>query len=153
MEINFSSLKLRKAKLSDALIVYKWVMDPIVRTNSIHSDTFSFTEHLSWFKQKINHPDTLYFILEHDFPLGQIRFDFSKEGWIISFLVDENFRGLGLGFEIVKRGIEVSKKNAYIAYVKENNVSSNKIFEKLKFNIIPSNIAHTLKWEKRIIHT
>lgn len=153
MEINFSLLKLRKANLSDALIVYKWAMDPTVRAYSINSDQFSFTEHLQWFKEKINHSDTLYFILEHHFPLGQIRFDYSKEGWIISFLIDENFRGLGLGFEIVKRGIEASKKNAYIAYVKENNVTSNKIFEKLNFNIIPSDIVHTLKWEKRIIHS
>lgn len=153
MEINFSSLKLRKAHLSDALIVYKWAMDPTVRSNSIYSDKFSFSEHLQWFKEKINHSNTLYFIMEQDFPLGQIRFDFSVEGWIISFLIDENFRGLGLGLEIVKRGIEVSNKEAYIAYVKENNFSSNKIFEKLNFNIIPSDIVHTLKWEKKIIHS
>lgn len=152
MKINFSSLKLRKATLYDALIVYKWAMDPIVRANSINPEGFSFDKHLQWFKEKINNYDTLYFILEQDFPLGQIRFDNSEQGWIISFLIDENFRGLGLGLEIVKKGIGAACKNKFIAYVKENNISSNKIFEKLNFKNIPSNIAHTFKWEKIIIH-
>lgn len=153
MEIDFSSLKLRKANLSDALIIYKWSMNPTVRANSINPDGFSFDEHLRWFKNKINHPDTLYFILEQDFPLGQIRFDSSVEGWVISFLIDENFRGIGLGYEIVKKGIEITNKHTYIAYVKDNNISSNKIFEKLNFNIISSNIANTIKWKKIIIHS
>lgn len=148
MEIDFSSLKLRKVNLYDALITYKWAMDPTVRANSINPDKFSFEEHLHWFKNKISSPNTLYFILEQDFPLGQIRFDLSDEGWIISFLIDENFRGLGLGYEIVKKSIDFTNKDSYIAYVKENNTTSNKIFEKLKFNLVSSDINNTLKWKK-----
>ncbi len=146
--INVEKLRLRKVQLSDALLIYKWAISPDVRMNSLNQDIFTFENHLSWFKRKINDSDTKFFILEEDFPIGQIRFDKTEEGWLINFMIDENFRGNGFGFLIVKMGITELQENSFIAYVKEHNIASNNIFKRLQFKEITSDITGTKKWIK-----
>lgn len=148
--IDFQKLKLRKVQLYDALLIYKWAIDPTVRQNSLNSNSFSFESHLIWLKNKLNDNNTEFYILEELFPLGQIRFDKINEGWLINFLIDENFRGLGLGYSIVKMGMEQVKGNKFIAYVKKDNLPSNKIFRKLLFVEQESDIVNTNKWIKYV---
>jgi|GEM_PF-5404706 RimJ/RimL family protein N-acetyltransferase len=147
--IDKSKIYLRKADISDALLTYKWAIDPVTRFNSLNQDFFSFDSHLLWFTNKINTPDTMYFILMERFPLGQIRFDKYEDGWLISFLIDEIFRGLGLGKIIVENGLKTLKKNKYYAYVKKDNIPSLKIFRNLCFEEIESDKEGTIKFLKK----
>lgn len=150
MKIDTSKLVFRKATIEDALITYKWGIDPTVRQNSINKDIFSFESHLNWFEKKINSPETVYLILMERFPLGQIRFDRYRDGWLISFMIDELFRNNGLGKWIVEKGMNDVGSGIFYAYVVKENVASNKIFSSLNYNQIESDIEGTYKYMKKI---
>lgn len=150
MKIDTSKLILRKATIEDALITYKWAIDPTVRQNSINKDFFTFESHLKWFEQKINSPETIYLVLMERFPLGQIRFDRYHDGWLISFMIDEVFRNNSLGKWIVENGMNVVGAGIFKAYVVKENIASNKIFESLNFIRIDSDIEGTYKYKKII---
>lgn len=147
MKIDIQKVYLRKAELSDALITYKWAMDSLVRKNSLNSGEFSFDSHKEWFLKKINSENCHYFILMEHFPLGQIRFDKYQDGWLISFLIDELFRGNNLGKQVVKIGINKLKPATFYAYVKSENKASIKIFNYHNFIEIPSDIVDTIKFK------
>jgi spore coat polysaccharide biosynthesis protein SpsF len=127
------NLRLRPANLYDALIMYKWAMDIEVRNNSINPDSFSFEHHLRWVQNKLNDSNCKIFILESLFPIGQIRFEKKEDRWIVSYLIDENFRNKGFGYQIIKIGLENMGRGQYLARVKKSNISSIKIFNKLNF--------------------
>jgi len=154
--IEKSKIYLRKAEISDALLTYKWAINPNVRANSLNKNVFSFENHLHWFANKINSTDTNYFILMERFPLGQIRFDKFEDGWLISFLIDELFHGIGLGKEIIKLGMKEMNKGIFYAYVLEKNIPSIKIFESLGFDYVNieeeyKTISNSIKKFKKII--
>ena len=134
--IDKSKIFLRKANISDALLTYKWAVNPKVRANSLNSNVFSFENHLQWFSNKLDSSETIYFILMERFPLGQIRFEKFEDGWLISFLIDELFHGKGLGKEIIKMGMKEMREGVFYAYVLEKNIPSIKIFESLEFESI-----------------
>lgn len=146
MNLDKQNIFLRRAEISDALLTYKWAIDPVVRQNSINTESFSFDSHYIWFMNKIKSSNCHYFILMEKFPLGQIRFDKYQNGWLISFLIDELFRGMGLGTIIVQKGIEMLNPENFYAYVKTNNEASNRIFKNLSFVEIESDVANTKKW-------
>ncbi|MCX7863273.1 MAG: GNAT family N-acetyltransferase [Bacteroidales bacterium] len=141
--IEFAKLHFRRANIEDALLTYKWAIDPIVRNNSINKELFSFESHLQWFEKKLLDSNSTYLILMERFPLGQIRFDRFRDGWLISFLIDELFRNNGLGKLIVNKGIEYTKEKKFFAYVVEHNIASINIFQKLMFTEISSDIQNT----------
>jgi len=134
--IDKSKIFLRKAQISDALLTYKWAISPKVRANSLNKNVFSFENHLQWFSNKINSTDSFYFILMERFPLGQIRFDKFEDGWLISFLIDDLFHGIGLGKQIIKMGMKEINEDIFYAYVLEQNIPSIKIFENLGFDYV-----------------
>ncbi len=149
MKIDLNRVYLRKATIEDALLTYKWGIDPLVRQNSINKNIFSFDSHVQWFEQKIVSPETVYLILMERFPLGQIRFDRYLDGWLISFMIDELFRNNGLGKIIVKEGMNFVGDSIFYAYVMMENVASNKIFESMNYYKMESDIDGTYKYVKK----
>jgi RimJ/RimL family protein N-acetyltransferase len=69
-------------------------------------------------------------------PVGQVRYDLDNDKWLISFYIDEPFRGLGLGKTILKKTMFLQNKKHFIAFVKEDNLASNKTFISLNFKLI-----------------
>lgn len=127
-------IKIRRATLYDALIVYKWAVDPEIRRNFINKDSFSFEHHMKWYQEKLASENTRLFILESYCPLGQVRFDLNQDqSWTVNYLLDPVFWGIGIGKKIIEEGLKINGKGTYYAWVKENNVPSLKVFRGLNF--------------------
>lgn len=128
-------MKLRTAVEKDCQLLFRWANDPKVRANSFDLKGISWEEHQKWFKKKMDKETCRMFILEKDAnPIGEIRFDKEGENWVISYSIEDKYRGMGLGKEIVKKGIEKVSK-PILAWVKMENIASRKTFESLGFSI------------------
>ena len=137
-------LSFRKATNEDLNLYFKWVNDPDNRINALSPGIVSFEDHCAWFTKKIAAHDTYLWLLEHNnIPIGQIRFEYENNYYIISYYIDAKYRGEGFGLSIVKLGIEKllqERKNvAFKAIVKKTNIVSCKIFERLNFRISSTN--------------
>ena len=67
--------------------------------------------------------------------MGQIRFDVEENIAHIGFLIDSNYRGLGLGKQLIELGIrqfirDSSRKVTFQAAVKPENIASHHTFQK-----------------------
>ncbi len=73
----------------------------------------------------------------HGVDVGQIRFDIVENVATISYLIDKDHRGLGLGSVIVKKGIKIiskeNKAHTFIALVKQSNEASARLFQHFGF--------------------
>ena len=119
----------------DLLTFYSWANDHTVRKNSFSPELISQDEHRSWFCEKLNNPNFLYVLEKYDQPVGQIRFDLEKNITKIGYLIDSNFRGLGLGEKIIELGIkqlvrDKSSNLIFQAEVKPENIASKRYLEK-----------------------
>ena len=148
--------RLRPAGISDSEKLYSWVNDSLVRINSFNNNFVSLEEHQKWFQNRLDTPNSKIFILEvDDLSLGQVRFDLTDEIWHIDYSLDSKFRGLGLGQRIIEMGLKEMAAydfKKYVAYVREKNKTSQKIFESVGFtrDVISENqvIKYFFQFEK-----
>lgn len=132
-------MNIRKALISDAKLLFDWVNESNVRRNAINTNPIKWDDHLAWFQNKLHTENSFVLIAEiNNQPIGQIRFDFENNKFLIDYSIAKNERGNGYGFLIVKEGINYMKKNiskvkTYIAWVKSENTASKRVFEKLGF--------------------
>lgn len=131
--VDNDKLRLRKAVLQDALLVYKWATDPAVRTNSISQEIFPFSDHINWFEKKIIDPSCEYFILESYCPHGQVRLDSREDHVLISLQIDACFQGFGLAAKMLRMAMDKHGPALYHAQVKNSNIPSLKLFRNLGF--------------------
>jgi RimJ/RimL family protein N-acetyltransferase len=126
----------RQATLGDAKQLYQWANDADVRAQSLQSDAITWTSHIEWFHQKLQHPTSrLYIYYLKEQPLGNLRLDLFDGKYKISYLIDAEFRGKGFGRRIIEDSINISNKTL-VADVKTNNNASNKVFERLSFQLL-----------------
>jgi len=152
------SIHLRAAQGDDLELTYRWATNPVIRCYSFQQHQITLQEHSSWFLVKVDNPDCIYFIGENSgIPFGSIRFDIVDNEAIISFLVDPEYHGQGLGGVLLKRGLEklVNEKeylqqsfNVISGYVLKPNISSIKAFERLGFE--KTEYSDKLKFTKHI---
>jgi len=141
-----SILHLIEAENKDAELIFNWANDPEVRVNAVNKEPIIYENHLTWFNKKLKSEETLIFIAYlEEIPVGQIRFDKNLTDWQIDYLIDNKFRGKGLGKEIVLQGMlkmkELFEMNLkFTAFVKVNNVASIKVFRKLNYFQLPNSI-------------
>ncbi len=129
---------LRMAVYTDCELIFSWANDPTVRANAFNPKPIAFEDHKAWFNKKLNDEHCHIFILSFDgADAGQIRFDMVENVATISYLIDENYRGLGFGSLIVKKGMDLMKEenkvHRFVALVKLSNEASIKIFQHLGF--------------------
>jgi UDP-2,4-diacetamido-2,4,6-trideoxy-beta-L-altropyranose hydrolase len=136
----FSSiLQIREANINDMEQYFKWANDESVRANAFNSEEILWNNHVSWFKKKLSNDHSRMYIFEiGEKRVGQVRFDKKNEDiWDIDYMLDEDFRRVGLGTEIIDRSLKkliVEEKNAKVqALVKTDNIPSIKVFEDLNF--------------------
>lgn len=129
-------IEIRNATLFDIEYLFKLANDPIARSNSFNPKPIIWDEHVKWFSNRLEYPDSFTFIfLTSDTPIGIVKFDI-KEKTVIGVTVDPNFRGLGIGSQIIKLGCNEfwkTKDDDIWAYVKNTNIGSIKSFEKASF--------------------
>nr|NJM03024.1 UDP-2,4-diacetamido-2,4,6-trideoxy-beta-L-altropyranose hydrolase [Desulfobacula sp.] len=99
---------MRPAGFNDADLLFKWANDQEVRSSSFNSDPISWEEHLEWFSQKLRDKNSWVFIAENKIgdPIGQIRFERRDDCFKISYSLDQKFRGLGLGKNLLELGLQ-----------------------------------------------
>ena len=148
-------LELRKAIRRDSKLYFEWVNDKVVRENSINMEPIEWENHLICFETKLRDLDNakLFVLCENKTPVGQIRFELNQENeWVIDYTIAKKFRGKGYGTKIVLLGIQDLPSGSLIkAIVKQNNVSSSKVFERLNFNKKVENVDEQWFFTYRLI--
>ena len=81
--------------------------------------------------------------------MAQVRFDCEDLNFTLSYSVARQYRGFGLGKTIISKAIDYLKNPQpfrVIADVKESNISSRKIFERIGF----IEVAKSLKYNQQV---
>jgi UDP-2,4-diacetamido-2,4,6-trideoxy-beta-L-altropyranose hydrolase len=134
-----TQLTIKKVTPVDVELVFKWINDPVVRRQSYSTALITWETHSAWFQKKMNDKNyRMYLFYLKDDPAGQIRFDIENTSATLSYLIDEEHRGKGLGSMIIKKGIlslRAEKENIkqVVGFVKKNNIPSSRSFRKLGF--------------------
>jgi RimJ/RimL family protein N-acetyltransferase len=141
-------LQLRGVRDDDRRLIWEWANDPGVRSASFSSEPISWETHVGWFNAKLAEghgtpPKSRMFIAEDEegLAIGQIRFDRRPdEGWDVGVSLSRDSRGRGLASELIDSGVKELIKGrgscSIHAYVKLDNVSSVKSFERAGFDRI-----------------
>lgn len=137
----YNQYEMRNALFTDVDLYFNWANDPIVRKSAINQDKIVYEEHCKWFTSKLNANNTFMYVLQNNFqkPVGQIRFDIKNKNAIISYSIEDSFRGKGMATVLVKKGMlelreELSFESLYyIAWVKVDNPASIKVFENIGY--------------------
>ena len=133
-----ADLKIRRAKIKDMDLYYRWLNDPEVRANSFHSEMVEYPTHVEWFNRKLSTKDTIFYLFELEkIPIGQVRIEKLDE-LVINISIDSEFRGRGFGKLMIDMaldayGNEFSGSRKIFAYIKQVNTPSVKMFEKAGF--------------------
>ncbi len=137
------TLTLRRVREEDCRLLWEWANDPQVRAAASSSDPISWEDHVKWFASKLNDPNCIIFVaLDNDgASVGQIRFDITDEREAeIDVNIDRKRRGLGYGTLLIDKGVEEIFRTTSVrivhAFIKPDNVSSIRAFEKVKFKKI-----------------
>lgn len=124
-------------KHSDSELLFHWANELSVRNNSFNPNLILWKEHEKWFNLKMESNQSKIFILKcNSFSVGQIRLDFNGEAWEIDYSIDVNYRGNGFGIKIINLIFDqLNKGDRLIAKVKNENIASLKVFNKLGFKL------------------
>jgi RimJ/RimL family protein N-acetyltransferase len=152
-------IKFRKAELSDINIFFKWINEAEVRANSFDSNIVTWEEHVKWFNEKIYDPNYSFYLFQNnnDDYIGQIRINKINDiDSIVGVSVCNDFRGLGYGAQIIEEASNdyfKSFKNSIInAYIKSDNISSKKIFEKAGFSWLRNIMYNNFNTNQYVLH-
>jgi len=130
----------RDACISDSKLLFDWINDVSTRKNSLNKQSIKWEDHIKWFNLKLeNKEDCKIFIFSQNFPVGVLRLDRISQGFKISFSVDKDFRGKGIGFRMVNRIVNDFSDLNFFAEVVKGNKNSKKIFMKNQFKILETN--------------
>jgi spore coat polysaccharide biosynthesis predicted glycosyltransferase SpsG/ribosomal protein S18 acetylase RimI-like enzyme len=141
-------LQLRPAQVEDAQLIYDWVTDPAVRSQSLQREAIEWGAHQEWLRAMIADGERLLMIAELDGkPLGQCRFDSDEAGVRISFLVSPEFRGCGLARPMLNAAILTNGLPGVMrAEVRAENVPSLAVFRGLMFTEAPPDDAGIVRF-------
>ena len=130
-------IKLRSANYEDCNLLFKWANDSQVRKNSFSPNDIDLESHIRWYEDKMKDENTsIFIVLKDNVEVGQIRVDISDNKGFIHYSIDKNYRGQGIGTEILQLiKLEITKVNL-IGYVKKENIASMKAFEKAGYEKI-----------------
>jgi UDP-2,4-diacetamido-2,4,6-trideoxy-beta-L-altropyranose hydrolase len=128
----------RLANLDDCKLYFNWMNDPLTRQQSFNSEPIVFEQHEAWFYRRLADEKSVLYVIEfNQNPMGQIRFQIDNNTATISYSLAENYRGKGLGFWILKKGVAAFRNTfpnlEIIGFVKFENIASVKVFRKLNF--------------------
>jgi len=132
----------REANAGDILLYFDWANDEEVRKNSFNQQEIEFGQHKKWFDNKLNDPDCVMLVATMNAKeAGQIRFEKGvNNAFVINFSVEKNFRGKGVGSNLLKEGSKEFFKikpmiTRVTGKVKKENFSSKKSFLNAGFTL------------------
>ncbi len=122
---------LRRAAMTDAGRLYRWRTDPETRAASLNTGPIDSESHYTWLLKSLDDPNRQIYIAEYrGDPIGTVRADKMASGWRLSWTVAPEFRGRGLGIQMVRR-LAASIDESIEALVKPGNAASITIAESL----------------------
>ena len=132
-------LHLRKAEPEDSRRLWEWANDPIARSNSFNTDPIPWEDHQVWFNERLNDQDSCIYLAElpGGESVGTIRFQSTTDHAVVSVTVDGDFRCLGFGAEVIRRGcLKYQRSHPDLpirALIKPDNPASKLAFNKAGF--------------------
>ncbi|SHH20808.1 GNAT family N-acetyltransferase [Tepidibacter thalassicus] len=124
-------IQLRLANYKDCDLLFNWANDDLVRKNSFNSSKIDYSEHRKWFRSKIESNNSkIYICILNNKNIGQVRIDIEEHTGMINYSIDKDYRGLGIGTEILKLIKSQFSNLILIGRVKYGNIPSIKAFEK-----------------------
>lgn len=127
------ALTLRPADLKDSQNLLVWRNDERTRAFSINTDIIDSETHEDWFSNIFTANPVRIFIVENGgVPVGSIRRDFKDDGVYLSWMVNPEYRGQGIGEGMLSLFLR-SHPDSYKALIKEENKASIHIAEKCGF--------------------
>jgi UDP-2,4-diacetamido-2,4,6-trideoxy-beta-L-altropyranose hydrolase len=137
-----SDIVIRPATLEHLYDYYSWVIDPLVRRQSLDNRAVTLTGHVQWFNDRIKSASSkLYVVVVHDLPVGQVRFECNDRFATISYSLDSLVRGRGWATGILEAAIKLFRMHCELplrAVVKAENATSRKVFLNLGFGLFAS---------------
>jgi biotin carboxylase/RimJ/RimL family protein N-acetyltransferase len=133
------NLKPRLAQKEDEQLLLNWANDPIVRSNGFKTEKISELNHREWLFSRLQDKKNckLYIVENEDgLPVGQVRLDKKNNQWYINFSLADFARGKRLGTVLLERIFDKfnnQEKVEFIAEVKQGNIASCRVFEKIGF--------------------
>lgn len=145
----------------DCDLIFEWANDDVVRKNSFNSSSISYNDHILWLKKKLaDDACRMYILIVEGVAAGQIRIDIRNNTGIISYMLDKNFRGKGLGhvmLQLLEEKLIDSNELIWLkGRVKGENVASCRCFEKCGYSKSQENqyIEYTKKiGDRSYVHT
>lgn len=133
-------ISLRRATSDDYILLFQWLNDSEVRKNSFSQEIVKLENHIKWFQSKLkDDKNNIFIVMKDKVEVGQIRVEIDNDVGTISYSIDSNYRGQGIGTEIlnlIKLEFEDIK---LIGYVKKDNIASIKVFEKAGYKKVEYN--------------
>ena len=127
---------LREVKKSDWKVLLDWRNDKITLQNFFSFDLVSVSDHKEYIKNMITNPNRKLFILEYnEILVGTIREDrLDKDEFELSYTIGPTYRGKKIG-QILMSLYLIERKGSFLCEVKEENIPSIKMIEKLGFKL------------------
>lgn len=127
-------LKYRLAVEEDSGWIYELSSEKSTRSNSLNTGSFSFEDHQSWFRHKLDDPNYHMLIYFHDErKIGILRLEQNGRSALVSIALSPDFRGSGFGLMILTCASEYAQSLKLVelkAQIWSENKASIHIFEK-----------------------
>lgn len=128
----------------DCKRVFSLSNDNLVRANSFNSQPILYENHKIWYEKTVKDSNTLFLLVfDKENFVGQMRFTRKNENdksCIVSLSITPEYRGRGISKAFLNLGIDQVRKNweniiSIDAEVKSDNIPSNKLFQKIGFDL------------------
>lgn len=145
---------LRKATEADAEILFRWRNESETRANSFHTEPIPYKEHVAWLKATLRNPvQEIYIFCDRDVLIGQVRLSMEGDAATISYSIDAAYRAQGYGQAMLrcveKLCAERGTPKMLCGYVKQKNIVSQVIFERLGYTAVAApNLEDCLLYTK-----
>ncbi len=128
---------IRLAEPHDIKNIFDLSNDDTVRSVSMNPEKITWNDHVKWFNEILNTSNVLFYVAEtdeRDF-IGQVRFVKNAQDWVVSISLEKKHRHKNLGKRILEKAMKMSGLKNFKAYVKTDNISSQKLFFSLGYKI------------------
>ncbi len=125
---SLAALRLRRATQADRELLFAWANDPDVRRSALRQDPILWSDHTTWFDQRLADPRSWLYVLETPrLPVGQVRLEATGDVVVLDYSLDEVARGRGWGRRLVSHAIRNVRQHTdlpIIADVRAENIAS-----------------------------
>ncbi|MDI9355575.1 MAG: GNAT family N-acetyltransferase [Chitinophagaceae bacterium] len=146
---NPQKITYRKMKEEDRLLMLEWANEKTARENSFSTELITIEDHTSWFHEKYRNKNAHYFICEvNNNAIGIVRFDIQDDFTVVGINLSKEFRSKGLSSIFLKDCLTFYFDYSYKplrAFIKEENISSIKAFEKVGFKLLQKTVIKNKK--------